>query len=72
MPDDVEYTSFIGFVFVDEGSRGTRVSEQMINVASDYARSIGYKTIYIMSGKQGLYKKYGFEKSVLPRPYMER
>ncbi len=35
----------------------------MINVASDYARSIGYERIYIMSGEQGLYEKYGFEKT---------
>ena len=62
MPDDAPYTPFIGFVFVDEKSRGKRVSERMINVASDYARSIGYERIYIMSGEQGLYEKYGFEK----------
>lgn len=62
LPDDAPYTPFIGFVFVDEKSRGKRVSERMINVASDYARSIGYERIYIMSGEQGLYEKYGFEK----------
>ena len=62
LPDDVEYTPFIGFVFVDERSRGKRVSERMINAASDYARSIGYEKIYIMSGEQGLYEKYGFVK----------
>lgn len=53
---------FIGFVFVDERSRGKRVFERMINAASDYARSIGYEKIYIMSGEQGLYEKYGFVK----------
>ena len=62
LPDDVEYTPFIGFIFVDERSRGKRVSERMINAASDYARSIGYEKIYIMSGEQGLYEKYGFVK----------
>lgn len=59
---DAPYTPFIGFVFVDERSRGERVSERMINAASDYARSIGYEKIYIMSGEQGLYEKYGFVK----------
>ena len=34
----------------------------MIVAASDYARSIGYKTLYILSGEQGLYEKYGFVK----------
>ena len=62
LPDDAEYTPFVGFVFVDEESRGKRVSERMINAASDYARSIGYEKIYIMSGEQGLYEKYGFVK----------
>ncbi len=62
LPDDVEYTPFIGFVFVDERSRGKGVSERMINAALDYARSIGYEKIYIMSGEQGLYEKYGFVK----------
>ena len=37
LPDDAPYTPFIGFVFVDERSRGKRVSERMINAASDYA-----------------------------------
>ena len=27
-----------------------------------YAKTIGYKAIYIMSGEIGLYEKYGFEK----------
>ena len=62
LSDDAEYTPFVGFVFVDEESRGKRVSERMINAASDYARSIGYEKIYIMSGEQGLYEKYGFVK----------
>ena len=62
LPDDSEYTPFIGFVFVDEECRGKRVSERMINAASDYARSIGYEKIYIMSGEHGLYEKYGFVK----------
>ena len=62
LPEDSEYTPFAGFVFVDENSRGKRVSEKMIIEASDYARSIGYKTLYILSGEQGLYEKYGFVK----------
>ena len=62
LPDDAEYTPFVGFVFVDEESRGKRASERMISAASDYARSIGYEKIYIMSGEQGLYEKFGFVK----------
>lgn len=62
LPDDYEYSPFIGFIFVDETSRGHRVSEKMIAAASEYAGSIGYEKIYILSGEQGLYEKYGFEK----------
>ncbi len=39
-----------------------RVSEKLIEVTSEYAKSIGYETIYILSGEIGLYEKYGFEK----------
>lgn len=62
LPEDSEYTPFIGFVFVDENCRGKRVSEKMINEACKYADDIGYKAVYIMSGEHGLYEKYGFEK----------
>lgn len=60
--DDCGYSPFIGFIFVDETSRGNRVSEKMIAAASEYAKSVGYEKIYILSGEQGLYEKYGFEK----------
>ena len=46
----------------DEKCRGKRVSEKLIEVASEYAKSIGYETIYILSGEVGLYEKYGFVK----------
>lgn len=62
LPEDSEYTPFIGFVFVDENCRGKRISEKMINEACKYSDDIGYKAVYIMSGEHGLYEKYGFEK----------
>jgi len=62
LPDDSEYTPFIGFVFVDENYRGERISEKMINEACKYAQDSGYEVVYIMSGEQGFYEKYGFEK----------
>ena len=51
-----------GFVFVDEGRRGNRISQGMIEAALRYAGSIGYETVYLMSGERGLYEKYGFTK----------
>ncbi len=62
LPSKNEFTPFIGYVFVDEQYRGQRLSETMINSAISYARGLGYKKIYIMSGEIGLYEKYGFTK----------
>ena len=62
LPEEYGYSPFIGFVFVDERHRGRRISEKMIQQVLSYAKSIGYRTVYIMSGEQGLYEKYGFEK----------
>ena len=62
LPEEYEFTPFIGFVFVDESCRGKRLSEQMIQSILPYARELGYEKIYIMSGESGLYEKYGFEK----------
>ncbi|MCR5600295.1 MAG: GNAT family N-acetyltransferase [Ruminococcus sp.] len=54
------YSPLIGFVFVDETHRGKRISGKMIEKAVEYAKSIGYDKVYIMSGERGLYEKYGF------------
>ena len=62
LSEEYDYSPFIGYVFVDERHRGKRISEKMIQQILSYAKSIGYLTVYIMSGEQGLYEKYGFEK----------
>ena len=62
LPDKYDFTPFIGFVFVGEEYRGHRVSELLINSASEYSYELGYQQIYIMSGEIGLYEKYGFKK----------
>ena len=62
LPEEYDFTPFIGFVFVDEAYRGKRLSEAMIQTVIPYARTLGYEKIYIMSGEIGLYEKYGFEK----------
>lgn len=63
MPAENGFSPFIGFVFVDEEHRGRRISQKMIDAACQYARSIGYSAIYLMSSEHGLYEKYGFEKT---------
>lgn len=62
LPDDAPFSPFIGFVFVVEQYRGNRLSEQMIRSACGYAKETGCQAVYIVSGEQGLYEKYGFEK----------
>lgn len=62
LPETYEFSPFIGFVFVDEKYRGKRISEILIKGVIEYAGELGYDDIYIMSGEQGLYEKYGFEK----------
>lgn len=60
LSNEYDFTPFVGFVFVDERNRGNRISEKLIDCASDYAKRLGYEKIYIMSGEKGLYEKYGF------------
>ncbi len=62
LPEAYGFSPFIGFVFVDEGRRGNRISQGMIEAALRYAGSIGHETVYLMSGERGLYEKYGFTK----------
>lgn len=62
LPEEYQFTPFIGFVFVSEPYRGKRLSEAMIRAVIPYARELGYEKIYLMSGESGLYEKYGFEK----------
>lgn len=62
LPQEYEFTPFVGFVFVDEKYRGKRLSEKLINTACAVAMEQGFNAIYIMSGEVGLYEKYGFIK----------
>jgi len=62
---DVDYTPYIGFIFVDEKHRGNRLSRKLIQYAIEYIRNIGYDKVYIVSDHENLYEKYGF--SVIAR-----
>lgn len=59
---DVDYSPYIGFMFVGERYRGARLSEQLIWAALGYAKTLGFSDIYLVSGERGLYEKYGFRK----------
>lgn len=59
---DCEYSPWIGYVFVSEEYRGNRLSGRMISAVMKYAKSLNFDKVYICTGEQGLYEKYGFEK----------
>ena len=58
---NVSYTPYIGFVFVDENCRGSRLSQKLIACASNYLHSAGFDRVHIVSDHDGLYEKYGFQ-----------
>ena len=62
LAEGYDYAPFIGFVFVDENHRGQRLSQFMIRCVLAYAREHTFPRVYLMSGEQGLYEKYGFQK----------
>ncbi|MBE6071740.1 MAG: GNAT family N-acetyltransferase [Clostridium butyricum] len=59
---DIEYTPYIGYMFVSELYRGERLSEGLIKATINYAKKVGFNEVYIVSGEMGLYEKYGFFK----------
>lgn len=62
LPEGFDYTPFIGFMFVDGKHRGKRLSGRMIDHVLSYAKELGCTAVYILSGEQSLYEKYGFRK----------
>ena len=57
-----DYTPFVWFIFVDEKYRWKRYSEKMINAVEEYAKTLNFKQLYIVSDHKWLYEKYWFEK----------
>ena len=57
-----EYSPFVWFIFVDENYRWKRVSEKMINTVEEYAKTLNFSKLYIVSDHKWLYEKYWFEK----------
>lgn len=54
------YTPYIGYVFVGEPYRGERLSGLLLEAAMQYAESLGFHSVYLISDHRGLYEKYGF------------
>jgi GNAT superfamily N-acetyltransferase len=57
-----EYSPLIKWLFVEEKHRGKRLSQQLIEAASGYAKSLGYDRVYLTTWHKGLYEKYDFAK----------
>lgn len=57
-----DYSPFIWFIFVNENYRWKRISEKMINVVEEYAKTLDFDKLYIVSDHKWLYEKYWFEK----------
>ena len=58
---DVPYTPCIGMLFVGEECRGKRLSQRMIDDASEYLKELGFSEVYLVSDHENLYEKYGFQ-----------
>ena len=59
---DCDYSPFVWLLFIDEKCRWNRISEKMIDVVQDYAKSLNFKNLYIVSDHKWLYEKYWFKK----------
>ncbi len=58
---DVPYMPYIGMLFVGEEYRGKRLSQRMIDDASEYLKELGFSEVYLVSDHENLYEKYGFQ-----------
>lgn len=73
--EDVSYSPYIGYIFVDESHRGNRLSLKMIEFAMRYLKSIGFDRVHIVSDHENLYEKYGFsvvDRSIAPWGEIEK
>ncbi|MEY2349460.1 GNAT family N-acetyltransferase [Lentilactobacillus buchneri] len=55
------YSPFIGFVFVSEDYRGRHLSQQLVKLAENQIKQIGFHKAYIVTKHVGLYEKLGYE-----------
>ena len=56
----IENNPFLKWLFIEENHRGQRISQTLIESASEYVKQLGYKKIFLTTWHKGLYEKYGF------------
>jgi len=59
---DNRWWPWISSIFVEEAFRRHRICGQLIAQACDYARTQGFRRVYIPSDMTGFYERYGFQK----------
>ena len=57
-----KYTPYIGFVFVGEPYRGSRISKNLCLTAIKCAKTAGFDRVFLYSDLSNFYEKYGFTK----------
>lgn len=55
-----EIFPWVSTLFVDEGYRGHRISEELIDEANRYAKQLGFDRTYIPTEYTDLYERYGY------------
>lgn len=55
------FSPFIGFVFVSEDDRGKHLSQQLVKLAENQIRQIGFHKAYIVTKHVDLYEKVGYQ-----------
>lgn len=55
-----EICPWVSGIFVEDGSRGNRISGKMIDAANKYLKEHGFEKSYIPSEFKGFYEKYGY------------
>ena len=58
---DTDLTPWMGFVYTRPDYRGRRLMGKLITRVKELARDDGYETLWISTGENGLYEKYGAE-----------
>ena len=56
---DTDLTPWLGFAYTFPACRGRRLMGKLIAKARELAREDGFDTLYIATGEEGLYEKYG-------------
>ncbi len=62
--DDIPSTSlspWIGYVYTYPSFRGQRFAQKLLNYCEKKAQDQGHTAIYISTGHEGLYERYGYE-----------